>query len=78
MRFVEDSSIPLVTPLIVCFCAESITEPEILATMKPMIKHYTVHRLDGEHFGDFVICAGYISAMTEGKVWYKGMCGNVS
>ncbi|KAN0137158.1 hypothetical protein V8E53_005155 [Lactarius tabidus] len=54
---------------------ESVTEPEILAILKPMIKHYALQRLDGECFGDFVIRAGYISATTEGKAWYEGMGG---
>ena len=50
--------------------SESVTEPEILAILRPMIKHYALERLEGEHFGDFVIRAGYISATTEGKAWY--------
>lgn len=40
-----------------------------------MIKRYALERHDGEHFGDFVIRAGYISATTEGKRWYDGMGG---
>ena len=55
--------------------SESVTEPEILAILRPMIKHYALKRLEGEHFGDFVIRAGYISATTEGKAWYEGMGG---
>jgi sulfite reductase (NADPH) hemoprotein beta-component len=54
---------------------ESVTEPEILAILKPMIKHYALERLDGERFGDFVIRAGYISPTTEGKAWYEGVGG---
>jgi len=54
---------------------ESVTEPEILAILRPMIKRYALERLDGEHFGDFVIRAGYISPVTEGKTWYEGMGG---
>jgi sulfite reductase (NADPH) hemoprotein beta-component len=41
-----------------------------------MIKRYALERLDGEHFGDFVIRAGYISPVTEGKAWYEGMGGD--
>jgi sulfite reductase (NADPH) hemoprotein beta-component len=52
-----------------------VTEPEILAILKPMIKRYALERHDGEHFGDFVIRAGYISAYMEGKSWYDGMGG---
>jgi len=54
---------------------ESVTEPEILAILGPMIKHYALERWVGEHFGDFVIRAGYISATTEGKAWYEGSGG---
>jgi sulfite reductase (NADPH) hemoprotein beta-component len=57
------------------FCVESVTEPEILAILGPMIKRYALERLDGERFGDFVIRAGYISPTTEGKAWYEGMGG---
>ncbi|KAF7973656.1 hypothetical protein HWV62_14746 [Athelia sp. TMB] len=54
---------------------ETVTEPEILAILKPMIKRYALERLDGEKFGDFVIRAGYIAATTEGKAWYDAMGG---
>lgn len=54
---------------------ESVTEPEILAILKPMIKRYALERLDGERFGDFVIRAGYIAETTEGKEWYDRMGG---
>ncbi|KLO17971.1 sulphite reductase hemo protein, beta subunit [Schizopora paradoxa] len=55
---------------------ESVTEPEILAILRPMIKHYALERLAGEHFGDFVIRAGYIAPTTEGKAWYDQMGGS--
>ncbi|KAL5531623.1 hypothetical protein ACEPAG_4500 [Sanghuangporus baumii] len=54
---------------------ESVTEPEILAILRPMIKRYALQRLDGEHFGDFVIRAGYISAAASGKEWYDDKGG---
>ena len=54
---------------------ETVTEPEILAILRPMIKRFALERLDGEHFGDFVIRAGYISPTTSGKEWYDGMGG---
>ncbi|EPQ56382.1 sulphite reductase hemo protein beta subunit [Gloeophyllum trabeum ATCC 11539] len=54
---------------------ESVTEPEILAILKPMIKHYALERLEGERFGDFVIRAGYIAPTTSGKEWYDRMGG---
>lgn len=54
---------------------ESVSEPEILAILRPMIKRYALERLQGEHFGDFVIRAGYIAPTTEGKNWYDRMGG---
>lgn len=54
---------------------ESVTEPEILAILGPMIRRYALERHDGEHFGDFVIRAGYIKPTTEGKAWYEDMGG---
>ncbi|BGP56539.1 hypothetical protein JCM8202_002055 [Rhodotorula sphaerocarpa] len=53
---------------------ESVDEQEILQILRPMIKSYAHERLDGEHFGDFVIRKGIISATTEGKAFYDGMC----
>ncbi|TDL23677.1 sulfite reductase subunit beta [Rickenella mellea] len=55
---------------------ESVTEVEILAILKPMIKHYALERRDGERFGDFVIRAGYIAPTTAGKEWYDDMGGS--
>lgn len=55
--------------------SESVTEPEILAILGPMIKRYALERSDGERFGDFVIRAGYIASTTEGKAWYDRMGG---
>lgn len=54
---------------------ESVTEPEILAILDPMIQHYARERLPGEHFGDFTIRVGYIAPTTEGKTWYDRMGG---
>ncbi|KAI0033655.1 sulfite reductase subunit beta [Vararia minispora EC-137] len=54
---------------------ESVTEPEILAILRPMIKRYALERHDGERFGDFVIRVGYIAPTTEGKAWYDRMGG---
>ncbi|CAL1714966.1 unnamed protein product [Somion occarium] len=49
---------------------DTVSEPEILAILEPMIKHYALERLDGEHFGDFVIRAGYIAPTTSGAAWW--------
>ncbi|KAI0825893.1 sulfite reductase subunit beta [Irpex lacteus] len=49
---------------------DAVTEPEILAILKPMIKRYALERQDGEHFGDFVIRAGYIAPTESGMTWW--------
>ncbi|KAL0953470.1 hypothetical protein HGRIS_004702 [Hohenbuehelia grisea] len=54
---------------------ESVTEPEILAILTPMIQRYALERRASERFGDWTIRAGYISATTEGKAWYEGVGG---
>ena len=56
--------------ILIFFLAESVREPEILAILRPMIKRYSLERLEGERFGDFTIRAGYIAPTTEGKLWY--------
>ena len=54
---------------------ETVTEPEILAILQPMIKRYALERHDDERFGDFVIRAGYIAPTTAGKAWYENSGG---
>ncbi|KAL0580592.1 Sulfite reductase [NADPH] subunit beta [Marasmius crinis-equi] len=54
---------------------ESVTEPEILAILTPMIKRYALERQDGEHFGDWTIRAGYIAKTDQGKEYYDRMGG---
>jgi sulfite reductase (NADPH) hemoprotein beta-component len=54
---------------------ENVSESQILAILRPMIKRYALERLPGERFGDFTIRAGYISAVKSGKEWYDGMGG---
>lgn len=49
---------------------DAVTEPEILAILKPMIKRYALERLDGEHFGDYVVRAGYIAPTESGATWW--------
>ncbi|WP_342511866.1 assimilatory sulfite reductase (NADPH) hemoprotein subunit [Sporosarcina sp. FSL K6-1522] len=45
---------------------ENIGEAEILALLKPLISQYAKERLEGEHFGDFVIRAGHVKAVQSG------------
>ncbi|KAF9431171.1 hypothetical protein BGZ94_007622 [Podila epigama] len=49
---------------------ESLTEPEIVAELTPMIRRYAAERLEGEHFGDFVIRVGIIKATLSGKTFH--------
>ncbi|KAG1758179.1 hypothetical protein EDD22DRAFT_981513 [Suillus occidentalis] len=46
---------------------ETVSDPEIRAILKPMIKRYALERLEGE--------AGYITQTTSGKEWYDNMGG---
>ncbi|GIP17951.1 sulfite reductase [NADPH] hemoprotein beta-component [Paenibacillus montaniterrae] len=50
---------------------ENIGEEEIIATLEPIIEHYAKDRKKGEHFGDFVIRAGYIKATTDGTNFHS-------
>ncbi|MBB6635243.1 assimilatory sulfite reductase (NADPH) hemoprotein subunit [Cohnella thailandensis] len=45
---------------------ENIGEDEIIDTLKPIINRYAAERVSGEHFGDFVIRAGYVKPVTDG------------
>ncbi len=50
---------------------ENIGEKEILDTLKPIITQYAKERLDGEHFGDFVIRTNYVEAVYSGLDFHK-------
>ncbi|TXK68825.1 hypothetical protein FU659_34355, partial [Paenibacillus sp. N3.4] len=39
---------------------ENIGEAEILESLQPMVTRYAKERHENEHFGDFVIRAGYV------------------
>lgn len=45
---------------------ENIGEKEILESLDEIIARYAKDREDGEHFGDFVIRAGYVEAVYDG------------
>lgn len=50
---------------------ENIGEAEILESLKPMIGHYAKERREGEHFGDFVIRAGYVKEVRSGQDFHS-------
>ncbi|MEE1132752.1 MAG: assimilatory sulfite reductase (NADPH) hemoprotein subunit [Caryophanon sp.] len=50
---------------------ENIGEEEILAELTPILQRYAKERNEGEHFGDYVIRAGYIAATTDGTNFHK-------
>ena len=50
---------------------ENIGEDEILETLKPIFIHYGKEREEGERFGDFVIRAGYVEAVTDGQKFHS-------
>ncbi len=50
---------------------ENIGEEEILNTLKPMISDYAKEREENEHFGDYVIRAGYVKPVHSGLDFHK-------
>ena len=50
----------------------SVTEPEILAILKPLIKQWALEREDGEPFGDWCIRASIIKETTHGTNFWEG------
>ncbi|HZH73746.1 MAG TPA: assimilatory sulfite reductase (NADPH) hemoprotein subunit [Mariniphaga sp.] len=46
---------------------ETLSEEEILNTLKPIFKDYAQNRKPGERFGDFVIRTNYVAEIKEGK-----------
>lgn len=46
---------------------ENIGEDEILESLQPIITQYAEDREEGEHFGDYVIRAGYVQEVTDGQ-----------
>ncbi|MFK3959815.1 assimilatory sulfite reductase (NADPH) hemoprotein subunit [Guptibacillus hwajinpoensis] len=45
---------------------ENIGEEEILASLKPILFNYAKEKEEGEHFGDYVIRAGYVEEVRSG------------
>lgn len=51
----------------------SLKEDEIISTLKPMFKRWSLERHEGEAFGDWVIRAGIIAATREGKDFWENV-----
>lgn len=52
---------------------KNLPAAEIKALLDPIITRYAKERLDGEHFGDFVIRAGYVEATVQGNDFHKNI-----
>lgn len=46
---------------------ENVGEERILSALTPILHHYAAERAPGEHFGDFVIRAGYVRQVRAGR-----------
>ncbi|OME94995.1 MULTISPECIES: assimilatory sulfite reductase (NADPH) hemoprotein subunit [Paenibacillus] len=49
---------------------ENIGEAEILGSLRPIMKQFAQEREQGEHFGDFVIRAGYVKEVLDGQQFH--------
>ncbi|GIO96790.1 sulfite reductase [NADPH] hemoprotein beta-component [Paenibacillus lautus] len=49
---------------------ENIGEADILDSLRSIIKQYAQEREQGEHFGDFVIRAGYVKEVLDGQQFH--------
>ena len=52
---------------------EAVTREEALALLEPIIRDYAVSRNEGEHFGDFVIRAGYVEKTVNGLDFHANL-----
>ncbi|MGK5509914.1 assimilatory sulfite reductase (NADPH) hemoprotein subunit [Brevibacillus formosus] len=50
---------------------ENIGEAEILKELRPILNRYAKEREEGEHFGDFVIRAGYVKEVRSGLDFHE-------
>lgn len=50
---------------------ENIGEQEIVDTLTPIFARFAQEKNSGEHFGDFVIRAGYVKATTDGMNFHE-------
>jgi sulfite reductase (NADPH) hemoprotein beta-component len=51
--------------------AENLDHDSIIATLDPILAAYARERTDGEHFGDYGIRAGFISAAGNGREFHQ-------
>lgn len=52
---------------------QDVHSDELIPLLRPILKHYAEARHEGEHFGDFVIRAGYVVATEQGKDFHKNI-----
>lgn len=50
---------------------ENIGEAEILESLRPIVNQYAKERQENEHFGDFVIRAGYVKEVRSGQDFHS-------
>jgi sulfite reductase (NADPH) hemoprotein beta-component len=50
---------------------ENLDEAEILATLEPLLARYATEREDDEHFGDFLIRSGIVTAAETGAGYQR-------
>jgi len=53
--------------------AEDVDQGRIVGLLEPMFARYAKEREEGEHFGDFVIRAGYVRATTAGNRFHADL-----
>ncbi|KAH3671129.1 hypothetical protein OGAPHI_000840 [Ogataea philodendri] len=51
----------------------NVDEEQIFKILVPMFRRWSLERQEGEHFGDFVIRAGYIKPTLEGKTFWDDL-----
>ena len=50
---------------------ENIDEAEILESLRPILLQYAQERTTGERFGNFVVRAGIVEAVTDGQLFHS-------
>ena len=50
---------------------ENIDEAEILESLRPILLQYAQERTAGERFGNFVVRAGIVEAVTDGQLFHS-------